>query len=434
MSIEQCVADCYGSAYAGLYSTSCYCGDQVDALDGFTQSPDGLCTVPCPGDESESCGGSVVGENENEGGGVGKRVEEIAGMGKRQQAGGAGQVVLLTVYENDSLVPGGGGVGVTSSTPGGAGGGGTTTPPMPVSSSLGSVPMSSAPSTTSSAPGGGGFTIGDAPGAGGSDPLTTASVITLSPSPANLLPFVVSTVWIDICSTAPQTTTELTTTVTVLHCGCTASADAANSLEPIAPPAVPMTTTVKQCACGENGASSRTMITLPCASAIAQAQSSVASASASYAAAGAGGTVTMTAAAAAAVGTAQGEEGSPATPPSASASAHAGVGVEAIHVTSVTVAIDRGATQTVTLLHGALAGTVSTAAERVGGENVSRTGTETGTGHPTIYAARPGATTSRSDAVGMEGLFGMGLRLKGLVQAGLGVVAVGLVWEAVFSW
>ena len=427
MSIEQCVADCYGSAYAGLYSTSCYCGDQVDALDGFTQNPDGLCTVPCPGDESESCGGSVVGENENEGGGVGKRVEEIAGMGKRQQAGGAGQVVLLTVYENDSLVPGG------------AGGGGTTTP-VPVSSSLGSVPTSSAPSTTSSAPGGGGFTIGDAPGAGGSDPLGTASVVALSPSPATLLPFVVSTVWIDICSTAPQTTTELTTTVTVLHCGCTASADAANSPpEPVAPPSVPMTTTVKQCACGENGAPSNTTITLPCVSAIAQAQSSVASASSSYAAAGQTlpaaipwQSAAIAAAAAAAAGTGQGEEGSPATPPSASVSAPAGV--SAVHVTSVTVAIDRGATQTVTLLHGALAGTVSTAAERVGGENVSRTGTETGTGHPTIYAARPGATTSRSDAVGMEGLFGMGLGLKGLVQAGLGVVAVGLVWEAVFLW
>lgn len=60
-SVDLCTAECgaAGYTYAGLYSTDCYCANSVD--DAATDQVSGVCDTPCPGDASESCGGTVYG-------------------------------------------------------------------------------------------------------------------------------------------------------------------------------------------------------------------------------------------------------------------------------------------------------------------------------------------------------------------------------------
>ncbi|KAH7160869.1 hypothetical protein EDB81DRAFT_682109 [Dactylonectria macrodidyma] len=56
MTLERCVNACAGVTYAGVYEGECYCADRLDA--GTRALGDGsACDHPCPGDETEFCGG-----------------------------------------------------------------------------------------------------------------------------------------------------------------------------------------------------------------------------------------------------------------------------------------------------------------------------------------------------------------------------------------
>ena len=388
MSIEQCIADCFGSFYIALFTTSCYCGDSTNAINAYQVYPDGECTIACPGDATEECGGVIA----SVGGSFGKE--------KRQA-----QQTLLTVYANDELVP----------APGG--------PPGPSSKVGITTPALSAPSSppSSIAGSGGGVSVSAAPGAGGSssDP-GSGNVITLPATippttitiPPTLFPFVISTVWIDVCETG---TTQLTTTVTVMHCGCTASLDAAaGSTVAVPSPSVPMTTTVKPCSCGKNGVASSLTVTQPCSTAIEEAQSSVAAYGSAQAEAGAsvGSPVPWQSEAIAA--------GAASAVASATAVATANV---IVHVTAVRVAINSGTTQTVTLHSLGYNQTAAIQATNIG--TYARIGGAEA-GHLTISApAGPLGTESKKSGAGKERDTWMMSGLGVLVDVGLGVVVLG---------
>lgn len=102
---------------------------------------------------------------------------------------------------------------------------------------------------------------------------STSSTQTSTASTPNGVLIIVSTIWVDVCDGCISGTTQLTTTITVVHCGCTETTGSEGATGMVAPPSVPMTTTVKPCACGENGAASSMIITEPCSSAIAEESS-----------------------------------------------------------------------------------------------------------------------------------------------------------------
>ncbi|KUI54912.1 hypothetical protein VP1G_02156 [Cytospora mali] len=76
MTPEVCVGLCSTNRYAGVYATTCYCADSLDA--GTSALPDrDSCNEPCPGNPDEFCGG-------------------VTGTLKRD----APSDILLTVYGN----------------------------------------------------------------------------------------------------------------------------------------------------------------------------------------------------------------------------------------------------------------------------------------------------------------------------------------------
>lgn len=66
----------------------------------------------------------------------------------------------------------------------------------------------------------------------------------------------------------------MSTTITIPHCGCTASYDAGLGQSVSVPsPIVPMTTTATTCSCGRGGIQSTITVTVPCQSSIAELSS-----------------------------------------------------------------------------------------------------------------------------------------------------------------
>ncbi|KAF9767701.1 hypothetical protein IL306_015103 [Fusarium sp. DS 682] len=56
MDLNICATLCAGRAYFGVYDTSCYCGDEIDAADTSRVNLD-QCDIECPGDTTQFCGG-----------------------------------------------------------------------------------------------------------------------------------------------------------------------------------------------------------------------------------------------------------------------------------------------------------------------------------------------------------------------------------------
>ncbi|UZP43182.1 hypothetical protein NXS19_010998 [Fusarium pseudograminearum] len=56
MDLDACSILCEGRAYFGVYDTSCYCGDEINAADTSRVNLD-RCDIECPGDDSQFCGG-----------------------------------------------------------------------------------------------------------------------------------------------------------------------------------------------------------------------------------------------------------------------------------------------------------------------------------------------------------------------------------------
>lgn len=84
MDLEMCTSYCGNQTFAGVYDGDCYCGSQVDGA--LTERvPTGQCDVPCPGDDTENCGG----------------IREGATLARRQAA--VPNTILLTVYININL-------------------------------------------------------------------------------------------------------------------------------------------------------------------------------------------------------------------------------------------------------------------------------------------------------------------------------------------
>jgi hypothetical protein len=296
----------------------------VDAIDSLISFPDVECNIPCPGNPAEICGGLVS--------------SSISRFVRRQGSGmGRTSEILLTIYENGLLVPASGGSVPSSSTaasssiePSSINTSSQTLSPVPtppISTSMGAISLpppgasspsspvvSNPPSTTSSwsyfssfvdsvqpvivvnsttgsssSSTTGSIGIGFDPGAGSTrgtftspgPPLTTpppSSGSPISRPPYSIIPIIVSTVWIEVCDVCEHGTTQLATTVTVMHCGCTQSIALSGNIVTVPPPRVPMTVTVEECACGEGGAASSTILTVPCSSAIEEASASVAAA------------------------------------------------------------------------------------------------------------------------------------------------------------
>ena len=272
----------------------CFCSDfQPDpdsdpsAQPEFIQYPDSACNFPCPGDPAEKCGGIV---------------ELSPTLLKRQiSTGNPTELVLLTLYKNtlDDVGP--------ESSNSSSSSGPTLTPPSQTSSS--SPPLqssasnpksltslfssSSATQSPNSATPSGSSSMSPVP-----PPSSSLSSGTLSQPPSGsssltltLSPTTISTTYITVCAmhsyTCPiPTATRVTTTVTLLHCGCTE----------MSPAEVPMTTTVVPF-CPNSGAGSYadagigiapvaedttlTTLTIPCTSSITAMQSAVDSWSAS---------------------------------------------------------------------------------------------------------------------------------------------------------
>jgi hypothetical protein len=60
MNVELCTSECVasGSAFSGLYNGDCYCASSIESCE---ESESGKCDLPCPGNASESCGGTIKG-------------------------------------------------------------------------------------------------------------------------------------------------------------------------------------------------------------------------------------------------------------------------------------------------------------------------------------------------------------------------------------
>ncbi|ODA76355.1 hypothetical protein RJ55_08201 [Drechmeria coniospora] len=68
MAIEKCVDACKltSSTFAGLFNRTCYCADTLDAgTRARSADESGGCTIPCPGDSDEFCGGLADARSSN---------------------------------------------------------------------------------------------------------------------------------------------------------------------------------------------------------------------------------------------------------------------------------------------------------------------------------------------------------------------------------
>ncbi|CEI40256.1 hypothetical protein FVEN_g1811 [Fusarium venenatum] len=59
MTVERCVGACNGLTYVGLFEGNCYCASVLDG-DTLAVSNETSCNRPCPGDDSQFCGGMVT--------------------------------------------------------------------------------------------------------------------------------------------------------------------------------------------------------------------------------------------------------------------------------------------------------------------------------------------------------------------------------------
>ncbi|KIW53219.1 hypothetical protein PV05_08809 [Exophiala xenobiotica] len=312
MSIEECISDCSGQNYAGLFDAECFCSsfNGTPSDSDCVTYPDSACNVPCPGDAAQKCGGIA---------------ELPSRFAKRQFSGGDNVVVLITTYNNTlaNVDPGGLSTASTSSTTlaPSLSSSTSTSPPLPPPSTTSTAAMESTSSTTASAP-----TQIDSPILASTTPTASSHIISSSTLPLTsssnagltLSPTTISTTYTTVCAshlyTCPTpTATHLTTTVVALHCGC----------QDMLGPSVPMTitTTVVLVPCpsseeypypphlnvagGEGDAGevppvsmtlTTTTLTVPCTESISSMASDVqrwyASASASAAAAAAAATAT----------------------------------------------------------------------------------------------------------------------------------------------
>jgi len=226
MDNNKCTAYCQGlnAYYAGTHETQCFCGTNTQLYGALLDYPEGACNTPCPGANRDICGGTVS----FEAGGV---PTTFAGANKHKRQA---DIILISLYNNTVLLP------------------------QPGES--------------------------DVPTTGTMNPATVTDTITTRPSSAS--PYfppdqvsynvtgtntatVISTTYVDVCDVCPGGLTTKATTITVPHCGCTASYDAhLQSTVPVASPSVPMVTTVKNCGCGHGGAQSSITVTVPCTSSI----------------------------------------------------------------------------------------------------------------------------------------------------------------------
>ncbi|KAJ9136598.1 hypothetical protein NKR23_g9802 [Pleurostoma richardsiae] len=83
MDIEMCTSACADHVYAGLYDTECFC---ADLNTNNTVVAEGQCNLPCPGDETEHCGG----------------ISQSSRLARRQA--GVPDNALLTAYVNTLLL------------------------------------------------------------------------------------------------------------------------------------------------------------------------------------------------------------------------------------------------------------------------------------------------------------------------------------------
>ncbi|TPX12668.1 uncharacterized protein E0L32_000845 [Thyridium curvatum] len=99
MDLEMCISGCAGHLYAGIHVRDCYCSDQYDSIQ---QVPSDLCSIPCPGNALENCGGYRVNSTSSF---LQRRGSSSCGGVKRRQAG-LGSVpasALLAIYEFSPL-------------------------------------------------------------------------------------------------------------------------------------------------------------------------------------------------------------------------------------------------------------------------------------------------------------------------------------------
>ncbi|KAA6410314.1 MAG: putative endo-1,3(4)-beta-glucanase [Lasallia pustulata] len=217
MTLERCTTECASYKYAGVFKELCLCGNTLDVSTG-TNDTQGDCNMPCPGNLSQICGGQVAASSR---------------LARRQTALSN---VLLTLYTNTAVAKEvSAGTTLPGSTTAVGGAAATSSPTTPT------FGISAAPNTSTAL-------ISAQPqssvlgfGMGGS--ITASDTYTT----------VLTTIYVDLCSTGLTT---LTTTLTTTHCSC---------LPPYEPtPTIPMTVVCKVCsACGESGSPSTLTVTVP---------------------------------------------------------------------------------------------------------------------------------------------------------------------------
>lgn len=226
MTPQLCVASCPSYAYAGIYSTQCYCGDELEV----GVSNNNTCTISCPGNTAEICGGMIT----SVGSGNFTSGSAISRFKKRQSVA---LDLLLTVYENVDLIGSNDLATVTVTISPGP----NFTAPPTVSGGVHFIPApgSALIPTISIEPAFQVFGLGMGGNAGPDEFFTT----------------VLSTTYVDVCPDGSLTT--LTTTATITTCSC-------QGQNPTAAPAIPMATTTKTCAaCGAGGSPAVVTVTVP---------------------------------------------------------------------------------------------------------------------------------------------------------------------------
>lgn len=217
MTNAKCIAACkvIKAYYAATHEDQCLCSTSPDLYSRLLNYPDTSCNIPCPGSNRDFCGGNVL-------------IDASSSNSRRRQNT---EITLVSLYNNTLLL----------SKPGQPDGS-TTTPP-PTTSNNGTFPTDSVSYNVTG--------------------TNTATVI--------------STTYIDVCPACPGGLTTKSTTITVPHCGCTASYDShLHTTVAVPSPAVPMFMTVKSCNCGHNGAWSTVTVTIPHTSSISQLAASAA--------------------------------------------------------------------------------------------------------------------------------------------------------------
>lgn len=99
MTPEVCVGLCASNKYAGVYDTSCYCADDLDALTQAIPDSD-QCDVPCPGDASEVCGGLAPWAVN----GTSPAARSLSSFSRLHRRAAPAQI-LLTMYANLAAIP-----------------------------------------------------------------------------------------------------------------------------------------------------------------------------------------------------------------------------------------------------------------------------------------------------------------------------------------